>query len=627
MGANQRQGAALDQDVAFRDAAAAAGTLSLDRSGTLTPAAIYFIRQGDAWRILPPFGDAVDSPTALALPADQLKQLRALREQIPASLRQPAVTSQDELMLAAAGGDLAWAQDCVRRGATWAGHSIYGGSPLAVAMMCDQADIVSLLFANGVDPAAENHALLPRAIQSGDSAAVMAFIGGHKDLDRADDRPWGTPIQAAMMSGNVPAAKALVAGGAGFTPKQSAGEYVLLSARSGNAAMLDWIRGYCPDLTVKSPAGVTALQVLALGQLGQPQTDGERVARELLKAGVDPHAMGGEMKPNLRQLPLVLAARDPYRAPVVRALLDGVTYSPEELNAAMKIAAKSGAPETIAMLQKASAAGGNAVASADILYDAAGRIDNAAAIETLLAGGAAVDTPHEKTRRTPLHAAITRGDAAGVRKLLEHAANPAATDANGDASLELATLRAKNGRERTSNNIIHIEYDAEPDGHASAGAEVLAALQSWLAAHPAAAAAVATAEHDRLVIKSKPSATPSAALTAYIKAAAAGDERTTQTLVFLPDDANRRRGVLQNIHQVAAAGAAGELLPVAADIYGTVAVGRFQFRKPDGTVEAGVCPLARRGGGWLIVLDPFQGGGLTGDELSALEAHMHSLAP
>ena len=113
------------------------------------------------------------------------------------------------------------------------------------------------------------------------------------------------------------------------------------------------------------------------------------------------------------------------------------------------------------------------------------------------------------------------------------------------------------------------------------------------------------------------------AFAAYLAASVAQDREGVRWMVLLPDDPERRQWVLDLL-------ANGEGPPPGTTISsqdvtmdGPVAVGRAQYRLPDGSAEPSPPGfLVRRDGLWKVVVDYFEGGGLTADEMAVVGRHL-----
>lgn len=584
--------------------------------------AIFLIRQAGLWRVLPPFGNVVTSATVRALPAEQQKRLAALVEGLPRESR-PTVDAQDDLALAVAGNDAAAAERAVADGASWTGRSQFGGTPLSTAVHCDRPDIVRLLLARGADPAVEPRSLLCHALREGQNAVAEILVDTGKGLETADRALGHPPLAEAVQYGNLGLAKRLVDAGVKPNPNDLNSPLLHLAAASGDYETFAWAKQFYTDLRVTAGQNANALHMLASGNLfAPPHGDGARIARELIAAGIDPKASAGKRHDPVAT-PLVVAAKSRFQAPVIKALLENVSYTPDELTTALTWAVRGSTAQGVSALLAAGATlTGEAWKFAAPLYQAAGRQGNAAMLRVLLDAGCLVDAHRESSRRTALHTAVVRGDADGVRLLLDRGADAAVLDVNEQSILELAIARAANGVERDSLKLLSPEYRPEQPNRPDTGHEVLEAVKGWFATHPDAAERVRQAKQALHRVVSRPAASPAEAVDAFLKAFEAKDVSAAQSLTFLPGDVHGRRRVLGLIAEAAGRGPKA-LPPLAPRVEGTLAVVEVRAREAGEEPRSTPMFVVLRNGGWLVVYDQYAFGpppdsGLTEAESEAV---------
>jgi hypothetical protein len=119
---------------------------------------------------------------------------------------------------------------------------------------------------------------------------------------------------------------------------------------------------------------------------------------------------------------------------------------------------------------------------------------------------------------------------------------------------------------------------------------------------------------------------------AYLDAAAAQDREKLQTLVLLPEDPERRKWVLHVIEEGELPRAGAKRLQARVSMDGPVAVCRVKSATaggppddPPGDPPGGppsAAFLVRREGQWKVVIDYFQGGGLTAAEMAVVSRHL-----
>jgi hypothetical protein len=149
------------------------------------------------------------------------------------------------------------------------------------------------------------------------------------------------------------------------------------------------------------------------------------------------------------------------------------------------------------------------------------------------------------------------------------------------------------------------------------------ACQSRQSATRAATRPTATGAAATGAAATRPESDAMAVYVALLDASIAQDREKLRELVLLPADEKRRQWVLNIVDK-------GELPPPNAKrrapevkIDGPVAVCQVQYQLPDGSTEHSPPGfLVQRDGRWKAVIDYFEGGGLTQDEMEVINRHL-----
>lgn len=111
--------------------------------------------------------------------------------------------------------------------------------------------------------------------------------------------------------------------------------------------------------------------------------------------------------------------------------------------------------------------------------------------------------------------------------------------------------------------------------------------------------------------------------TAFVEASVAQDRGKLHEFILLPDDEERRRWVMQVIDTGEIPPAGTKVVSLTVEMDGPVAVGQITYELPDGSRETSSSGfLVQREGQWKVVVDFFEGGGLTQEEMEIVSEHL-----
>ena len=118
-------------------------------------------------------------------------------------------------------------------------------------------------------------------------------------------------------------------------------------------------------------------------------------------------------------------------------------------------------------------------------------------------------------------------------------------------------------------------------------------------------------------------AAAAAAFVAYLDASVSNDREKLQGLVLLPEEPERRQWVTDLLKKGEGPPPGTQLVSPSVTMDGPVALGRVSYRLPDGSVEPSPPGfLVRRDNRWWVVVDYFEGGGLTEAEMEVVGRHL-----
>jgi len=300
-------------------------------------------------------------------------------------------------------------------------------TPLLATVYPNHLEIARLLVSKGAD-------INAKSVKGGDTALHIAASFAHKDFVefllanganvRATQNAGWTPLHHAALGGNKDITEMLLAKGADINAKVNTGETALIIAlQNGHTDVARILLEKNADVNVKADNGVTALR--------EAKNRGYTDIVQLLESAThkaDKKAGEKESEPNIsdKNAKLIQAAEDgnlpaaqtaPAKDADVNAKNNGKT--------ALDMAKERGRTDIVQILEKPAAPAG--LAEADIsdknakLIQAA-KDGNLPAVQTLLAGGADVNTKNNQGTTSLIMAAMN-GNTEMVKLLLEKGAN------------------------------------------------------------------------------------------------------------------------------------------------------------------------------------------------------------
>ncbi|MGE3807299.1 MAG: ankyrin repeat domain-containing protein [Gemmataceae bacterium] len=309
-----------------------------------------------------------------------------------------------QLNVAASNGDLRKVEKLVAESLSLNQLNAEGLAPLHYASQAGHAEVCRVLLAAGADVnLPSSHGNSPLAVAAGNSHAdvvrVLLEAGADVNQRNPDPHPLNagrTPLMHAAMQNKLPVVKLLVEAGA--------------------------------DLLAATAGGLTAINMATTW-------GGKKVLRYLQEAAAE----------RAPEQPMTLheAARNGL-ADKVRALLPAVVNIDEvdsQRQTALKYAAREGHARVVAVLLEAGASPDFAPDGEPPLVAAAGRA-HVSIVHRLLEAGADVNGRGRNggglKDLTPLQAAAALGNLATVKVLIDHGADPALVDEEGQTALDWA---------------------------------------------------------------------------------------------------------------------------------------------------------------------------------------------
>lgn len=193
-----------------------------------------------------------------------------------------------------------------------------GLSPLGSACACGNWRLARFLLERGArpEPAGGQPALLAAAASEEDDAAGVQLLLRHKAKPNARDARGRSALHEAAAAGHAGIGQALLEAGADAEARDGEGRTPLLEAvRTGAQPILDVLLAAGADATACDASGANALHLACSAEAPSPT-----LVRELLKLGVDPHALDahGRSAPDLAEAAgrwALAALLDPSRTP------------------------------------------------------------------------------------------------------------------------------------------------------------------------------------------------------------------------------------------------------------------------------------------------------------------------
>ena len=427
----------------------------------------FLIREQGVWKVLPVSGgfDRLEKLTP-----EQKRSLTGLEEWAnerrtslqrsgalnPTEQETARMRLNSDLVQAAVRGNQQEARALIAKGADVKGPAMSDSTtPLRAAVKGSRAELIRLLVEHGAKLDKPGRPLLVEAIRHSKPEIAPLLIELGADVNRGwpDGPVWELPLGEAVANGRGDLVELMIEKGAETDIDAKLGMPLLhLAALSGDGATFDLIKPLYKDLRVEGRGGVHALHAVA----GAPWSSGKdtgRIARELLKAGVNPHAVtknSALSEPGI-DTPLRMAANQ-GKSDVIAALLESVKYQQEELDAALILAARYSDAANVRRLLDAGASARAERRAKDgkvyttPLHDAVRRWEPKKVL-LLLDRGALLEARVAPHGRTPLHHAVASSHPDVVKLLLDRGADPKAKDDAGNDAAALARVRLRLGRE------------------------------------------------------------------------------------------------------------------------------------------------------------------------------------